>query len=92
MHPRMWSHAATQRNVAELRGRVHFIGPVVGPYNISSFANFGGIIHVCNVELNGPPWLDVRALKAGMDISFYRRDTGTMNWTRIPDASFVTGG
>jgi phosphopantothenoylcysteine decarboxylase/phosphopantothenate--cysteine ligase len=31
MHPRMWSHAATQRNVAALRGSVHFIGPVSGP-------------------------------------------------------------
>jgi phosphopantothenoylcysteine decarboxylase/phosphopantothenate--cysteine ligase len=31
MHPRMWRHPATQRNVGELRGRVQFIGPVVGP-------------------------------------------------------------
>jgi phosphopantothenoylcysteine decarboxylase/phosphopantothenate--cysteine ligase len=33
MHPRMWSHAATQRNVALLRdaAQVHFIGPVAGP-------------------------------------------------------------
>ena len=32
MHPRMWSHPATQRNVEELtrQGRVSFIGPVVG--------------------------------------------------------------
>ncbi len=33
MHPRMWGHPATQRNVAELerQGRVRFVGPVVGP-------------------------------------------------------------
>lgn len=33
MHPRMWAHPATQRNVATLRadGRVSFVGPVVGP-------------------------------------------------------------
>jgi phosphopantothenoylcysteine decarboxylase / phosphopantothenate---cysteine ligase len=33
MHPRMWSHPATQRNVAELarQGRVRLVGPVDGP-------------------------------------------------------------
>ena len=36
MHPRMWAHPATQRNVAELTeragtGRVQLIGPVDGP-------------------------------------------------------------
>lgn len=33
MHPRMWSHPVTQRNVDELRraGRVRFVGPVEGP-------------------------------------------------------------
>ena len=33
MHPRMWSHPATQRNVRQLAadGRVQFIGPVDGP-------------------------------------------------------------
>ncbi len=33
MHPRMWEHPATQRNVAELSrlGRVRLVGPVVGP-------------------------------------------------------------
>jgi phosphopantothenoylcysteine decarboxylase/phosphopantothenate--cysteine ligase len=33
MHPRMWSHPATQANVEELtrQGRVHFVGPVFGP-------------------------------------------------------------
>jgi phosphopantothenoylcysteine decarboxylase/phosphopantothenate--cysteine ligase len=33
MHPRMWSHPATQRNVEELArlGRVRLVGPVVGP-------------------------------------------------------------
>jgi phosphopantothenoylcysteine decarboxylase/phosphopantothenate--cysteine ligase len=33
MHPRMWSHPATQRNVAELerQGRLRWVGPVVGP-------------------------------------------------------------
>lgn len=33
MHPRMWLHPATQRNVAELvrLGRVRVVGPVVGP-------------------------------------------------------------
>ncbi|HSO40812.1 MAG TPA: bifunctional phosphopantothenoylcysteine decarboxylase/phosphopantothenate--cysteine ligase CoaBC [Labilithrix sp.] len=33
MHPRMWLHPATQRNVAELarQGRVTLIGPVDGP-------------------------------------------------------------
>ncbi|MBW2528314.1 MAG: bifunctional phosphopantothenoylcysteine decarboxylase/phosphopantothenate--cysteine ligase CoaBC [Deltaproteobacteria bacterium] len=32
MHPRMWAHPATQRNVATLRadGRVRFVGPVEG--------------------------------------------------------------
>jgi phosphopantothenoylcysteine decarboxylase/phosphopantothenate--cysteine ligase len=32
MHPRMWTHPATQRNVAELaaQGRVALVGPVVG--------------------------------------------------------------
>ncbi|MBV9950074.1 MAG: bifunctional phosphopantothenoylcysteine decarboxylase/phosphopantothenate--cysteine ligase CoaBC [Myxococcales bacterium] len=32
MHPRMWEHPATQRNVAELRaqGRVQLVGPVAG--------------------------------------------------------------
>ncbi len=33
MHPRMWAHPATERNVASLRsdGRVTFVGPVHGP-------------------------------------------------------------
>ena len=33
MHPRMWTHPATQRNVAELarQGRVQLVGPVEGP-------------------------------------------------------------
>jgi phosphopantothenoylcysteine decarboxylase/phosphopantothenate--cysteine ligase len=33
MHPRMWAHPATQRNVATLRadGRLRVVGPVVGP-------------------------------------------------------------
>jgi phosphopantothenoylcysteine decarboxylase/phosphopantothenate--cysteine ligase len=33
MHPRMWEHPATQRNVEELRrlGRVTLVGPVRGP-------------------------------------------------------------
>jgi len=33
MHPRMWSHPATQRNVAQLAadGRVELVGPVFGP-------------------------------------------------------------
>ncbi len=33
MHPRMWSHPATQKNVADLAslGRVRLVGPVVGP-------------------------------------------------------------
>lgn len=33
MHPRMWDHPATQRNVEELarQGRVRLVGPVVGP-------------------------------------------------------------
>ena len=32
MHPTMWSHPATQRNVATLRGDgVIFVGPVDGP-------------------------------------------------------------
>jgi phosphopantothenoylcysteine decarboxylase / phosphopantothenate---cysteine ligase len=33
MHPRMWSHPATQANVAELarQGRVRLVGPVDGP-------------------------------------------------------------
>jgi phosphopantothenoylcysteine decarboxylase/phosphopantothenate--cysteine ligase len=33
MHPRMWSHPATQRNVAELarQGRVRLVGPTFGP-------------------------------------------------------------
>jgi phosphopantothenoylcysteine decarboxylase/phosphopantothenate--cysteine ligase len=33
MHPRMWAHPATQRNVRTIKedGRVQFVGPVVGP-------------------------------------------------------------
>ncbi len=33
MHPRMWEHPATKRNVAELvrQGRLRFVGPVDGP-------------------------------------------------------------
>ena len=31
MHPRMWQHPATQANVATLRDRVRFVGPVHGP-------------------------------------------------------------
>lgn len=33
MHPRMWQHPATQKNVAELarQGRVRLVGPVEGP-------------------------------------------------------------
>ena len=33
MHPRMWSHPATQNNVAELarQGRVRLVGPIDGP-------------------------------------------------------------
>jgi phosphopantothenoylcysteine decarboxylase/phosphopantothenate--cysteine ligase len=33
MHPRMWLHPATQKNVEELarQGRVQLVGPVVGP-------------------------------------------------------------
>lgn len=33
MHPRMWEHPATQRNIAQLaeQGRVSLVGPVFGP-------------------------------------------------------------
>lgn len=31
MHPRMWHHPATQANVATLRDRITFVGPVDGP-------------------------------------------------------------
>ncbi|MFW5738939.1 MAG: bifunctional phosphopantothenoylcysteine decarboxylase/phosphopantothenate--cysteine ligase CoaBC [Myxococcota bacterium] len=33
MHPRMWAHPATQRNVETIRGdgRIELVGPVVGP-------------------------------------------------------------
>ena len=52
MHPSMWEHPATQRNVEQLRldGRVHFVGPVrgevaSGDVGLGRFAEPESILH-----------------------------------------------
>jgi hypothetical protein len=74
-----------QGTIADL----YIVGPVVGPYNTSSFANFGGRPHLCATQ-PGPPWMDVRARLVGGAVHFARRDTGTTAWSPIPDSDFVS--
>ncbi|MBI1177753.1 hypothetical protein GC207_09980 [bacterium] len=68
---------------------LYVVGPILGPYNVSSFANFGGRPHLCATP-PGPPWIDVRAKLIPGGVQFERRNTGTTAWSAIPDDQFVS--
>lgn len=68
------------------------LGEPGGDYNPSSFANFGGQIHLCLTQCV-PTGVDVRPVMAGGSVRIYRRpktpgDHGS-GWTLIPDGQFV---
>jgi hypothetical protein len=68
---------------------LYVVGPISGtpgfdPYNVNSFANFGGTVHIYDT----PGFIDVRAQMAGGGITFSKRPTGGHAWETIPLASF----
>lgn len=65
MHPRMWQHPATQRNVAQLSadGRVAFVGPVAGEVasgdvGIGRMAEPGAIVEAIAATLSARDLID----------------------------------
>ena len=70
MHPRMWAHPSTQRNVATLRadGRLRLVGPVVGPVANGDVGLgrmcepeeiFAAIVETLTLETQGAPRRDL---------------------------------
>ncbi|XXY46015.1 hypothetical protein WME91_39035 [Sorangium sp. So ce269] len=53
-------------------------------YNVSSFANLGGTLHVSDT----PGFIDVRARMVGSVVTFEKRQTGGHAWQEIPITSF----
>lgn len=98
---------ANRRNLSEVATKIatdhpgpitdlYVVGPVIGgpggDYNVSSFANFGGRIHLCLTECV-PHGIDVRAVIQGGAVQFFRRPTAVGNygagWNPIPAGQFV---
>jgi len=76
----------------ELTGRfgnpsdLYVVGPISSEdYNYSSFANFGGTPHLCNI----PGYIDVRARMVGDRVEFEQCPTGTGAWVAIPADQFI---
>ena len=66
---------------------IYVVGPIhSGGYNVSSFANFGGVPHICNVA----GFIDVRAQLIAGEVTFESRPTAGGAWAPIPDASFLS--
>jgi hypothetical protein len=66
---------------------LYVVGPIhSGGYNVSSFANFGGVPHICNVA----GFIDVRAQLIGGAVTFESRPTSGGAWAAIPAASFLS--
>ncbi len=98
---------ANRRNLAEVAAKIrsgfpgaitdlYVVGPVVGgpggDYNPSSFANFGGRIHMCLTECV-PLGIDIRAVINGGTVEISRRPKAegdwASNWSVIPPGDFV---
>jgi hypothetical protein len=65
---------------------VYVVGPILPTYNVNSFANFGGQIHICDTQ----GFIDVRAVRTGGGVDFYSRDTGSATWMPIHHSSFLS--
>ena len=66
---------------------LYVVGPIhSGGYNVSSFANFGGIAHICDMA----GFIDVRAQLIGGAVTFESRPTSGGAWAAIPSASFLS--
>lgn len=66
---------------------LYVIGPIhSGGYNVSSFANFGGVAHIC--DLAG--FIDIRAQLIGGAVTFESRPTSGGGWVGIPAANFLS--
>ncbi|WP_437624150.1 hypothetical protein [Sorangium sp. So ce1151] len=63
---------------------IYVVGPISPMYNISSFTNFGGTLHVYDT----PGFIDVRARMIGSVVTFEQRPTGGHAWQAIPITSF----
>jgi len=67
--------------------QIYVVGPIhSGGYNVSSFANFGGVPHICNVA----GFIDVRAQLIAGAVTFESRPTSGGAWAAIPDANFLS--
>lgn len=64
---------------------VYVIGPVLGAYNVSSFANFQCPVYVHDTEGG----IDVRATMDGGAPRFEKSIAGANRWSDIPITSFV---
>ncbi|XXT21107.1 hypothetical protein WME94_05990 [Sorangium sp. So ce429] len=63
---------------------IHVVGPIASMYDVSSFANFGGTLHVYDT----PGFIDVRARMVGSAVTFEERATRGHAWQEIPITSF----
>ncbi|WP_437509572.1 hypothetical protein [Sorangium sp. So ce1099] len=63
---------------------IYVVGPITPMYNVSSFANLGGTLHVHDT----PGFIDVRARMVGSTVTFEKRSTAGHAWQEIPITSF----
>ena len=92
VHMTIGDRRRTSDVARELTGRfgnpsdLYVVGPISSEdYNYSSFANFGGAPHLCNI----PGYIDVRARMVGGRVEFAQRPMGGGDWTAIPADRFI---
>ena len=91
-HVTLGDRARLAAVAAELKRRfgapnqLYVVGPIhSGGYNVSSFANFGGVPHICNTA----GFIDVRAQLIGGAVIFESRPTSGGAWMPIPATDFL---
>ena len=86
--PRLAAVANELRTRFGIPTELYVVGPIhSGGYNVSSFANFGGIAHICDK----PGFIDVRAQLVGGAVTFESRPTKDGGaWTAIPASDFIS--
>jgi hypothetical protein len=66
---------------------IYVVGPIhSGGYNVSSFANFGGAAHICDMAGH----IDVRAQLNAGTVTFESRPRAGGAWTAIPASNFIS--
>ena len=79
--------AAEMQRRFGIPNQLYVIGPIhSGGYNVSSFANFGGVAHICDIA----GFIDVRAQLLGGTVTFESRPTSGGAWAAIPAANFLS--